>query len=129
MQESYTRDETETAVENYLNPDASSGKFQHDLIFKDDTEEVRITNSNDIKSREARLTVAMILDRTEGLTDRSTNNIAAEWAAHNVAHDISSLFGLSDWADRAKHVDINYDKDSRVVVDSATRLFQIIGWT
>ncbi|MBO6014144.1 MAG: hypothetical protein J6P48_01620 [Oscillospiraceae bacterium] len=78
--------------------------------------DAEIIDSYLVNSQEDRHLVCEIISRT-GLTDRSYENLAAEWEVHNAAYRLN--VARSD----AKDVSLDYRGDPRKSVRLATALF------
>ena len=75
-----------------------------------------IINSWKVTSKEERHQICRIIADT-GITDRSFENLSAEWELHNVSYH--AHIGR----EHAKDVDLDYEKDPRKLVRVATELF------
>ena len=78
--------------------------------------DAEITDSYLVKSREDRYRICELIRRT-GVTERSCENLAAEWQVHTVAYQAG--VGKS----HAKDVSLDYTEDPRTSVKIATSLF------
>ena len=80
---------------------------------------VKLANSYRVHSRKERLLICSIL-ASSGLTERTAENLSAEWRFHNVA------YGLHIHRASAKDADLDYVQDERRLIRSVTKLFEIL---
>ena len=78
-----------------------------------------IIDSYLVSSRKLRHLVCELIHRT-GLTERSYENLAAEWMVHNAAYDAGVYRG------HAKDVELVYAADPRLSVKLATEVFDVL---
>lgn len=82
--------------------------------------EANITDGYHIRSRKDRLRICAILSRS-GLTQRTPENLAAEWLIHNVA------FKLHFMRSSAVDVALDYEKDIRWQINLASKIMEKLG--
>ena len=78
-----------------------------------------ITDSYKVRSQKLRHLICELIRRT-GLTERSYEELAAEWMVHNAAYDAGVFRG------HAKDVALDYTEDPRTSVKLATKLFDAL---
>ena len=78
-----------------------------------------ILDSYKVSSQKVRHLVCELIRRT-GLTERSYENLAAEWMVHNAAYDAGVFRG------HARDVALDYTEDPRTSVKLATKLFDAL---
>ncbi len=78
-----------------------------------------IIDSYKVSSKEDRHSICKIIEQA-GLTERSHENLSAEWKVHNMAYDMRIARG------HAKDVDLDYDGDPRFYVKLATDLCDVL---
>lgn len=113
LQERYTVEEAKTAIDEILRPYGETCKIQ---FRKADAE---IIDSYRVDSQDDRHVICEIIHRT-GLTERTYENLAAEWMVHNVS------YAAGVYKAHAKDVSLDYGKDPRAAVVAATELFDAL---
>lgn len=81
LQESYTQDEAKEEINKILSAYSSAAYVN----FGNST--VAIYNSSYVDDKYDRQKICLILERTDGWTERTSGNMSAEWVAHNVFAD------------------------------------------
>ena len=113
LQECYTPEDAKAAIDAILLPYGETCKIQ---FRKTDAE---IIDSYLVNSQDDRHIICEIIHRT-GLTQRSYENLAAEWMVHNVSYRAGVL------KSHAKDVSLDYDKDPHAPVLIATEVFDAL---
>ncbi|MBQ0133742.1 MAG: hypothetical protein KBS46_01165 [Clostridiales bacterium] len=113
LKPSYTPEEAKERIDTILEPFGENCRIQ---FRKTDAE---IIDSYLVDSQTLRHLICEIIHRT-GLTERSYENLAAEWMVHNVSYD-AGVFRAD-----AKDVSLDYNKDPRAAVKLATEVFDIL---
>ena len=113
LQERYTVEEAKASIDAILQPYGETCKIQ---FRKTDAE---IIDSNRVDSQNDRHVICEIIRRT-GLTQRTYENLAAEWMVHNVS------YAAGVYKEKAKDVSLDYGKDPRAAVVAATELFDAL---
>ena len=128
LEESHSRESALEAIEKSTSVPAGTVKFD------DNQNVIHISDSINIKSRYERQKVSMILDRTEGLTDREYDNMSAEWLLHNALYNLLSIDLISNNFDvsyrilQAQDADLDYVADDTPIINIATAIFEVLGW-
>lgn len=81
IQEPYTYDEAKKAINSLLSA------YSSDAYVNFGNRTIAVYKSSCVNNKYDRQKICMILERTEGLTKRTSGNMSAEWLAHNVAAD------------------------------------------
>ena len=113
LQERYTPAEAKAAIDAILLPYGEDCK----ITFRE--KDAEITASYLVNSQADRHLVCEIIRRT-GLTERSYENLAAEWRVHNASYH-AGVFKA-----QAKDVSLDYGGDPRASVHLATELFDAL---
>lgn len=113
LKEHYTPAEAKARIDAILEPFGESCKIEFRQW------DAEIIDSYRVKSKAIRHLVCEIIRRT-GLTERSYENMAAEWMVHTASYEA----GVS--AAHAKDVSLDYDEDPRPSVKWATRVFDLL---
>lgn len=110
LAEHYTPEEAKAAIDALLRPYGENCQ----ITFRQTDAE--IIDSYRVDSTTLRHIVCEIIHRT-GLTERTYENLAAEWMVHNVSY----FAGI--YKDHAKDVSLDYGRDPRASVALATEIF------
>ncbi len=113
LRQSYTTEEAKTAIDALLEPFGENCR----VTFR--RTDAEITDSYLVDSQTIRYLVCEIIRRT-GLTERSYENLAAEWMVHNASYD------MGVFREDARDVSLDYAEDPRPVVKLATGLFDAL---
>ena len=113
VKDAYTKPEAQEEI------DLTLSAYHESCTFKYYPQEVNITDGYLVRSRRDRLKVCAVISRC-GVTDRSPENLAAEWLIHNVSYRLN--------IGRASAVDValDYVKDRRWVINAATKLLELL---
>jgi len=110
--ERYTQEEAAAQIEALLQPSVPECK----VIFY--SNRVQILSSCHVRSRARRMEVCRILAHC-GVTQRSAEDLSAEWVFHNIFWDLRLFRGAT------RDVDLDYRGDSRLPVRMGTALLRI----
>ena len=113
LQAHYTPAEAKAAIDAILLPYGEDCK----ITFRE--KDAEIVDSFLVNSREDRHLICEIIHRT-GLTERSYENLAAEWRVHNASYQ-AGVFKR-----QARDVSLDYDGDPRAPVLLATEVFDAL---
>ena len=122
LKETYSKEEAKAVIDDKLSTVCDCAT----VTFNDNA--VRIEHSSEINSKRVRQEVALIISRTEGVTGREYDDLAAEWNAHNWATKYYEFTGDKVKLERAQHVDLDLVADDDKAVLFATDVFELIGW-
>ena len=113
LKEHFTPAEAKVRIDAMLEPYGENCKIE---FRKKDAE---IIDSYLVNSKTVRHLVCELIHRT-GLTERSYENLAAEWMVHNAAYEAG--VGKAHAGD----VSLDYDEDPRLSVKLATEVFDLL---
>lgn len=118
IKSSYTIPEAEEEINEILKTWGDDCK----VTFNDNA--FHIENSYRVDSVYVRQKICAIVNNT-GLTNRTVGNESAEWVGHNEYYWLVPDGFI--YKENAKHVDIEFVKDERVLVEYASRFLELIG--
>lgn len=110
LKELYTVEEAKEKINEILR------KYGKTVCISFREKEAEIIDSYLVKDAAIRRIVCEIIART-GLTNRSCDDLSAEWQVHNVS------FRVGYKKDHAKDVSLDYDEDPRKSVRGMTKVF------
>ena len=116
LQEWYTQEEAQKEIEQILS------QYIDNPVFGFGKNNFFIQDSYKVTKRFDRLKICEIVRRT-GVTNRTAENMAAEWLAHNFAYHTS----IDKLKDNSKDVNIDYIQDHRKSVRWSTKFLELIG--
>lgn len=114
LKESYSINEAKEIIDRILSVFGKDCSVNFTDYFAD------IINSYKVTSKKARHLVCEIIRRT-GITNRSKENLSAEWQVHNAAW----YMGVAK--SHAKDASLDYTQDPRKYVRVATSVFEVLG--
>ena len=117
LQDSYTEEEAEDAIESYL---AKYNKDEITITVNINDTRAKITNSYLVTSKYDRQYVSEILARTDGF-NRKSSNLSAEWLGHNVL----SRFNIR--SHQTDDVDLEQNGDTDPFTKCITKLLELLG--